>query len=79
MDRPESAFYLRPLVNPKEDVWYQNAPIGHNLLCKTIPRLFKDAEIQGHYTNHSLRATRLFNAGVDEQLIMSRTGHSSIH
>ena len=79
VDRPESAFYIRPLVNP---IWYQNVPIGHNLLCKTIPRLFKDAEIQGHYTNHSLRATsatRLFNAGVDEQLIMSRTSHSSIH
>lgn len=34
----------------------------------------------GHYTNHSLRSTsttRLFNAHVDEQLIMMRTGHSS--
>jgi len=36
--------------------------------------------MEGNYTNHSLRATsatRLFDAGVDEQLIMSRTGHSS--
>ena len=34
----------------------------------------------GYFTNHSLRATaatRLFEAKVDEQLIMHRTGHST--
>ena len=39
-----------------------------------------DASIPGNFTNHSLRSTtttRLFNAQIDEQLIMSRTGHSS--
>ena len=37
------------------------------------------AGIEGHYSNHSLRrrATRLFEAGVDEQLIMLCTGHST--
>ena len=42
----------------------------------------KAAGCDGYYTNHSLRvsaATRLFAAGVDEQLIMSRTGHSSVN
>ena len=37
--------------------------------------------INGFKTNHLLRAsaaTRLFNEGVDEQLIMERTGHHSI-
>ena len=37
--------------------------------------------LEGYKTNHSLRvtaATRLYNAGVDEQLIMQRTGHRSI-
>ena len=37
--------------------------------------------VQGHFTNYSLRAsaaTRLFEAGVDEQLIIMRTGHSSV-
>ena len=36
--------------------------------------------IPGHYTNHSLRvtsATMLYEACVDEQLIMQRKGHSS--
>ena len=40
------------------------------------------AGYDGYYTNHSLRvsaATRLFAAGVDEQLIMLRTGHSSVN
>ena len=35
----------------------------------------------GHYTPHSLRtnaATRLFQAGVSEQLIQEQTGHSSL-
>ena len=39
------------------------------------------AGISGYKTNHSLRATtatRLYQAGVDEQLIMERTGHRSI-
>ena len=37
--------------------------------------------IGGYKTNHPLRvtaATRLYQAWVDEQLIMKRTGHSSI-
>ena len=39
------------------------------------------AGITGFKTNHSLRATtatRLFHAGVDEQLIMERTGRRSL-
>ena len=46
----------------------------------TVPRLMKGANFPGYYTNHSLRvsaATRLFNSGVDEQAILSITGHSS--
>ena len=79
-NRPNNAFYLKPLEKPRQDVWYTCTPVGHNLLSNTIPRLFKEAGLKGNFTNHSLRATsatRLFDAGVDEQLIMSRTGHSS--
>ena len=39
------------------------------------------AGIPGHKTNHSLRATKathLYHAGIDAQLIMERTGHHSI-
>jgi len=43
--------------------------------------LIKAAGYDGEYTNHSLKvstATRLYSADVDEQLIMARTGHSSV-
>lgn len=56
-------------------------PVGHNTLSKTVKRLCASAGISGFKTNHSLRvtnATRLFQSGVDEQLIMTRTGHRSI-
>jgi integrase len=79
-DRPDDAFYLRPLTKPKGDVWYQRSAVGHNVLAGTVARLFKSAGIAGHYSNHSLRATsaiRLFDAGLDEQLIMALTGHTS--
>ena len=39
------------------------------------------ANIPGYKTNHSLRATtatRLYSEGIDEQLVMERTGHRSI-
>ena len=81
VNRPDSAFYLRPRGSPSNDIWYTCVAIGHNTLNGTVKSLCEKAGLQGHYTNHSLRvstATRLFEAGVDEQLIMQRTGHSSV-
>ena len=77
----ETAFYLTPLKEPKSNVWYSKVPVGHNTHAKTVHRICKNAQIPGYKTNHSLRvtsATRLFQKGVDEQLIMCRTGHRSI-
>ena len=79
-DRPAGAFYLQPLQKPKCDIWFSKVPCGHNTLQKIVPELMKAAGLSGYFTNHSLHAsaaTRLFEGGVDEQLIMSRTGHSS--
>ena len=79
-DRPDGALYLKPLAKPTEQCWYHKIPIGHNSLQQTVCRLCVAAGIEGKFTNHSLRttnATRLFEAKVDEQLIMQRTGHSS--
>jgi len=42
----------------------------------------KECGIRGYITNHSLRATaasRLYASGMDEQLVMERTGHKSVH
>ena len=77
----ETAFYLTPLKKPKSNVWYSKVPVGHNTLAKTVHRICESAQILGYKMNHSLHvtsATRLFQKGVDEQLIMCRTGHRSI-
>ena len=52
--------------------------VGHNPLGTTVKRLCSAAGITGRKTNHSLRATKLFQKGIDEQLIMNVTGHRSI-
>ena len=78
---PKDVFYLKPLVSPQEHCWYSARPVGHNLLSDTVKRLCNQVGVSGHFTNHSLRrtcATRLFQSGIDEQQIMSVTGHRSI-
>ena len=81
LEAKTDAFYLTPLKKPKGNVWYGQTPIGHNTLDTTVSRICKAAGIVGYKTNHSLRvttATRLFQKGVEEQLIMARTGHRSL-
>lgn len=80
-DRPKDAFYFKPLAKPTPTCWYSCKPIGHNKLEGTVACLCKEAGIPGFRTNHSLRATaatRLYNAGVDEQQVMERTGHRNL-
>ena len=80
-DRPPNAFYLQALRNPTKDCWFSVLPLGHNALENMVKKMCKRAGIDGFKTNHSLRATaatRLFQAGVDEQLIMERTAHRSV-
>ena len=72
---------MRPLDKPKGDVWYSSVPIGRNKLAQMVSDVCKEAGIQGHKSNHSLRATgatELFIAGVPEKIIQERTGHRSI-
>ena len=45
-----------------------------------MSNLLKSANLDGHFTNHSLQrtsATRLFQAGIDRKLIKEFTGHTS--
>ena len=77
---PSNAFYLQPLRSPTPTCWYSTLPLGHSKLGSTVARLCKEAGVQGYKTNHSLRATitsRMYHAGVEEQMIMERTGHRS--
>ena len=74
-------FFLQSKKNFTDKQWYNNCMVGHNPLGTTIKRLCSIAGITGRKTNHSLRATaatRLFQKGIDEQLIMKVTGHRSI-
>jgi hypothetical protein len=71
----------KPLNKPTADIWFSTKPIGHNTLEHTVARLCSAAGIQGFRTNHFLRATaatRLYQAGIDQQLIMETTGHRSL-
>ena len=80
-DAPKDVFYLKPLMKPTPTWWYSNQPVGHNKLSQTVSQLCKQAGIHSYKTNHSLRvttATRLYASGVDEQLVMERTGHRSL-
>lgn len=71
---------MRPLRYPTDSTWYADSPVGVHTLQQTVAKLCKIAGFTGHYTNHSLRATaatRLYDAGIDEQLITEKTGHRS--
>ena len=73
-------FYLRPLRFPKPEVWFAAQPVGRHELSGVVKRFCERAGFHGFYTNHSLRATtatRLYESGLDEQLIAERTGHRS--
>ena len=80
-DAPAGSFYLKPASKPTSACWYSCRPVGHNPISVTVARLCRAAGITGFKTNHSLRATstsRLYQSGVDEQLVMERTGHRSL-
>ena len=73
--------YLQPSHHPISTCWFSAIPLGHYSLGRTISRTCKVAGIGGYKTNHSLRttaATRLYQSGVDEQLVMERTGERSL-
>ena len=80
-DTPDNAYYLKPLQSATNGCWFTKQPLGHNVLSNMVNRMCLKAGITGYKTNHSLRATtasRLYHEGVDEQLIMERTGHRSL-
>lgn len=57
--RKHDNLYLRPLakVSYYSDVWFRDAPVGVNALQSVVKNLCKEAGLQGHYSNHSCRAT----------------------
>ncbi|KAK6173752.1 hypothetical protein SNE40_017154 [Patella caerulea] len=74
------AFYLQPAKLNSKEHWYNSIPVGVHTLQNLVKNMCLRGGMTGNFTNHSLRATaatRLYNAGVDEQLIAETTGHSS--
>ena len=63
------------------EIRYGKLPLGVNRLDGLMKEMCGKAGLVGNFTNHSGKrtcATSLFNAGVDEQSIMDRTGHRSV-
>ena len=77
-------FYVRPLEVLPANVnapWYSTTPVGSCTLSKKVKDMCQKAGVQGHKTNHSLRATgasSMYEAEVPETLIQERTGHRSL-
>jgi hypothetical protein len=85
--KEKDIFYVRPMekVNKmptyERSIWYYSIPIGRNKLSQMVPEICRLGNIQGHKTNHSLRATgatELYEAEVPEKIIQERTGHRSL-
>lgn len=79
-DNCPADFYLRPLAQAQDNVWFYCQPIGRYKLSCVISDLCTRAGFKGKFTNHSLRAScasRLYRSNVDEQLICEKTGHRS--
>ncbi|MCW4264426.1 MAG: tyrosine-type recombinase/integrase [Candidatus Thiodiazotropha endolucinida] len=77
----EGDFYKRPLPSsPGNPLRYSTQPVGVNKLRTFMKEIAKKGGLNGNYTNHSGKrtcATQLYNAGIQEQEIMARTGHRS--
>ncbi len=75
------SLYKYPLKRPQPNVWYSNAQLGVNSLQKIMKSLCNKAGLSGKkFCNHSLHAscaTRMYQAGVDEQVIQQFTRHVS--
>ena len=81
LPRCSKDLYLRPLAVPNGDIWFSCQARGRHALEKVIKALCKQGGFTGKRMNHSCRATlatRLYDNGVDEQLICEKTGHRSI-
>ena len=74
-------FYRKPLPPLFfGDIRFSTQIVGKNTLKLTMKRICESGGFHGYFTNHSGKVTcasQLFEAQMDEQLIMTRTGHRS--
>ena len=81
-DSGDARFYHRALANDVNGMpRFSKQPVGRNTLAKIVPDIAAAAGMKGNYTSHTPKAScamQLYDQGVDEQLIMERTGHRSV-
>ena len=76
-------FWQRPkksITSNQPGPWFDNSPIGKNMLYSFMARMCVEAKLNTRYTNHSVRATSitaLDHAGIDSRHIMAISGHKS--
>ena len=79
--RKTGPLYLRPLEQPREDVWYSSQPVGVRTIdtyMKEMAKLGKLDSTNKKFTNHSIRKTtvrKLQKAGISNDRIAAITGH----
>ena len=79
-DTSDNAFYLRALPKPNGQIWYHKKAAGRETLGNVVKNIMKKAGYERYFTNHSLRrscATRLYDAGIPDQVIQKTIGHRS--
>ena len=83
LNKKRDDLWQRPkknLVNGNAEEWYENAPIGRDMLNDFMKHLSVNAELSKMYTNHCIRATvvtELDKKGFEARDIMATTGHRS--
>ena len=83
--KPDAPFYLKPLPFTPTGTgpWFWEDLLSKTKLQIVVKGMFKDAHIEGRFTNHSLRAsgtTALFDTSIQEAVIQSVLGTSpSVH
>ncbi|VDI13384.1 Hypothetical predicted protein [Mytilus galloprovincialis] len=74
-------FYRKPLISDVQDKHCcGKSALGVNKLNGLMREMCEKGGLVGNFTNHSGKrtcATALYQAGIDEQQIMERTGHRS--
>lgn len=74
------SFFQQPRKEVKDGIYYNNVPLGHNLLGSMMKKISINAKLSRQYTNHSLRATTVHLLDVAQfpsRHIMAITGHKS--
>lgn len=79
---PDTRFYLTPIKEPKNDIWYTRQPLGKNTIGNIAKAMALDGNIPStKITNHSGRKTAiqtLLHAGIPPTDVMQLTGHKNV-